>query len=522
MTYPATKETFDRPVNATWNPALNAGLGGWEGGSFPDAVETGAWLTVVETLEDVVGLAGADPGSGSHEARLNRLEGDTGSHFSVQDGDATSPLLGDLQVRTDLTPWQMFGYGPDGWALVGADAVSFQGVPIERADPTADGQVPTFDVASGLVKWMDPGGAASDSFAGLITVKGMMVRGKTADGTPEGFPVGPEGDVLSVVTGQATWAAPPWALLPIGLQPGDTFWWNGTILTRLAPGASGQWMQTQGSSGPRWHDLPVSSPGSAIAAPAGSVQGNFLLFTDPDWDNFGNPSDISLDTWFIHWNAGTGLPEWAHLPSSSGMSNPMSHVAAVIIGGTSGAALELVAPVSGDQPDSVLGLTGGQVAWHKEADRPFQTFKDWVYQSSVPAAPAASSGRTYWKTDGKYYGKNAAGTEYDLTLAPGAGSAHVVQDEGTPLTARPNLNFVGAGVTVTDDSGNNASVVTIPTGGHVVQDEGTPLTQRANLNFAGTGVTVTDDSGNGASLVTIPGATAAATDYLTALWYGGN
>ncbi len=43
--------------------------------------------------------------------------------------------------------------------------------------------------------------------------------------------------------------------------------------------------------------------------------------------------------------------------------------------------------------------------------------------------------------------------------------------------------------------------------GHVIQDEGTPLTQRANLNFAGAGVTATDDSGNDATLVTIPGTT---------------
>lgn len=42
-------------------------------------------------------------------------------------------------------------------------------------------------------------------------------------------------------------------------------------------------------------------------------------------------------------------------------------------------------------------------------------------------------------------------------------------------------------------------------GGHVIQDEGAPLTNRANLNFAGAGVTATDDSGNNATLVTIPG-----------------
>jgi hypothetical protein len=40
---------------------------------------------------------------------------------------------------------------------------------------------------------------------------------------------------------------------------------------------------------------------------------------------------------------------------------------------------------------------------------------------------------------------------------------HTIQDEGTPLTQRTNLNFVGAGVTVTDDSGNDATIVTIST-----------------------------------------------------------
>ena len=46
----------------------------------------------------------------------------------------------------------------------------------------------------------------------------------------------------------------------------------------------------------------------------------------------------------------------------------------------------------------------------------------------------------------------------------GGGSAHVIQDEGTPLAARANLNFAGAGVTGTDDAGNNATLVTIPGG----------------------------------------------------------
>lgn len=51
-------------------------------------------------------------------------------------------------------------------------------------------------------------------------------------------------------------------------------------------------------------------------------------------------------------------------------------------------------------------------------------------------------------------------------LTPGGtGGGHTIEDEGTPLTQRTNLNFVGAGVTVTDDAGNDATVVTIPGGG---------------------------------------------------------
>jgi len=56
-------------------------------------------------------------------------------------------------------------------------------------------------------------------------------------------------------------------------------------------------------------------------------------------------------------------------------------------------------------------------------------------------------------------------TDRVVTLEAGGstGGGHTIQDEGTPLTQRTNLNFVGAGVTVTDDSGNNATVVTIST-----------------------------------------------------------
>lgn len=44
----------------------------------------------------------------------------------------------------------------------------------------------------------------------------------------------------------------------------------------------------------------------------------------------------------------------------------------------------------------------------------------------------------------------------------------------------------------------------LPGGGHVVADEGTPVTQRGTLNFTGDGVSVSDDSGNDESDVSIP------------------
>lgn len=55
-----------------------------------------------------------------------------------------------------------------------------------------------------------------------------------------------------------------------------------------------------------------------------------------------------------------------------------------------------------------------------------------------------------------------------LDLVTGGG--HTIEDEGTPLTQRTKLNFVGAGVTVTDDAGDDATVVTISGGGAVATD----------------------------------------------------
>jgi hypothetical protein len=93
---------------------------------------------------------------------------------------------------------------------------------------------------------------------------------------------------------------------------------------------------------------------------------------------------------------------------------------------------------------------------------------------------------------------------------PDLGGAHVIQDEGTPLTDRAALDFVGAGVTATDDAANDRTKVTVK-GAPIIRDEGgSPLTQRNAIDFVGAGVTATDDAANDKTVVTIPGATGGA------------
>ena len=69
-----------------------------------------------------------------------------------------------------------------------------------------------------------------------------------------------------------------------------------------------------------------------------------------------------------------------------------------------------------------------------------------------------------------------------------------------------SIDFSGAGV-VGSTIGDSVTE-TIAQGGHVVKDEGSALTQRANLNFIGAGVTATDNAGTNATDVTISGSTA--------------
>lgn len=93
------------------------------------------------------------------------------------------------------------------------------------------------------------------------------------------------------------------------------------------------------------------------------------------------------------------------------------------------------------------------------------------------------------------------------TKAAWSNSGHTIQDEGTPLTQRPKLNFVGSSVTVTDDNINNATIVSVTGGtgsGHTIKDENTALPQRTFLKFTGSEVTASDDLAGDTTVVEIP------------------
>ena len=73
---------------------------------------------------------------------------------------------------------------------------------------------------------------------------------------------------------------------------------------------------------------------------------------------------------------------------------------------------------------------------------------------------------------------------------------HVLQDEGTDLAQRTKINFVGAGVTATDNVSGTVVTILGMTGtyGHQIQDDGAAQTQRNGLNFVGTGFVAYDSA----------------------------
>lgn len=177
---------------------------------------------------------------------------------------------------------------------------------------------------------------------------------------------------------------------------------------------------------------------------------------------------------------------------------------------------DVVANLAAQQND--LGtFTGGILTNNTNTKAALQELSDAIegISSSDDVYAKVSSGDT---TAGYLESKIVAGANVTITklntggneqlsiaAASGGGSGgHIIEDEGTPLTNRDTINFVGTGVTVTD--GGTKTVVTIPgsTGeantasnlgsGNGVFSSKSGVDLRFKSLLAGTGIALSSDS----------------------------
>jgi hypothetical protein len=131
----------------------------------------------------------------------------------------------------------------------------------------------------------------------------------------------------------------------------------------------------------------------------------------------------------------------------------------------------------------------------------------------VPGPLAGQQGR-FLRGDGSWADIGGSFVSSSIQILAGTGL-----EGGGDLTQNRTLSLTSTGVSA--GSYTNANITVDATGritsaasgaggggeggGHTIQDEGSILTQRSILDFVGSGVTVTDDATNGKTVVTIPG-----------------
>ncbi len=90
-----------------------------------------------------------------------------------------------------------------------------------------------------------------------------------------------------------------------------------------------------------------------------------------------------------------------------------------------------------------------------------------IISNLVTTLSALTDVDIYEPTTGEVLIYNEVTQKWENGPQSGGGGGHTIQDEGTPLTQRTNLNFVGSAVTVTDGgAGPDSTIVTI-TGGSI-------------------------------------------------------
>ena len=110
--------------------------------------------------------------------------------------------------------------------------------------------------------------------------------------------------------------------------------------------------------------------------------------------------------------------------------------------------------------------SGSSMLWDESAD-------DLILTNAGLAVGSDATGDLYYRDSSGHLARLGVGSDGQVLTSTGtlpnweaaAGGGHTIQEEGSSLTQRTNLNFVGTAVTATDDSGNNATKITIGASG---------------------------------------------------------
>ena len=157
---------------------------------------------------------------------------------------------------------------------------------------------------------------------------------------------------------------------------------------------------------------------------------------------------------------------------SYNITNPGLHISGILTGPEQQFVTDLVLASASASEGDVLTWISGAPSWEVPSGGGYTNLTEFVSQTAWRLFYSNGSGdvtELALGADQTYLMSN--GSTSAPTFEAISGGGHTIEDEGTPLTQRTKLNFVGAGVTVTDDSGDDATVVTITSGGGGISEE---------------------------------------------------
>lgn len=348
MTYPATLDTFPRPVDGVTDVL---------------AVDFGTYLTAIEEIEEYLGLTGdaaaGSAGSGTIHARVKRLES-LGGGIVKQAAQPSSPAAEDLWIETDDSTRPLRIFVSSAYQLVGANAITLRGLAIDTAAPS-DNMIPVWDAALAKIVWEAP---AVAGMANPMTEQyGILIGGTVTGGVaaPAQLAPGDFGQVPTIqLDGSLAYATPPYLGNPASSVVGSVMVKDATNTWSHVPPITSGYVLTSNGVGavPTWQVIPISSPGTGITTPGGVRIGDILQYDELGaWALIHPGTEGQVLTAHGNNNVVGSKLTWA--APAAGMTNPLTTAADLIVGGVAGAPARLGIGSNGQ----VLTIAAGAPAW---------------------------------------------------------------------------------------------------------------------------------------------------------------